>query len=94
MSPVWLRVILLDPEISYQLYKNSKRHGVSVTSAIGLTRAKKAGEGKSPPFLARGPARAAALAALKKRPKFPVSRVLPSGSDWIPIGACLPSGSV
>jgi hypothetical protein len=31
MSPVWLLVILIDPEISYQLYKNSKRHGVSVT---------------------------------------------------------------
>jgi hypothetical protein len=41
MSPVKPRLTLIDPEISYQLYKNSNRHGVSVTSAIVLTGAKR-----------------------------------------------------
>jgi len=41
MSPVYIRLTLIYPEISYQLYKNFKRYTESVTSAIGLTGAKR-----------------------------------------------------
>jgi len=80
MSPVKLRLTLPDPEISYQLYKNSKRHGGICHFSDRFDGSKKPARDSAGPFLRRGPARASALAALKKRQEFPVSRALPSSS--------------
>jgi len=49
----------------------------------GLTGAKSRRETPRGRFLGRGPARAAALAALQKRRELPFSLAAPSGSDWI-----------